>query len=402
MKILHTADWHLGKRLDNFSRMEEQRNAMDEIVAIADAESVDMVLVAGDLFDSFNPPVEAVDLFYKTLKRLSKDGLRPVVAIAGNHDSPSLIDAPDPLAKACGIILIGQPNAIVTPFALDNFEITKTDKGFLELKLKNIAFPIRLLHTAYANEQRLKENLGENKEEYLNEILANNWKTIAEQYCDAEGVNILTAHLYMNKKGSHLIEEPDGEKPIKIGNADMVYSASIPEQIQYTALGHIHGFSNIGTDEKPVVYASSPIAYSFSETGQKKYVSIVSIIPNENASYEKVALQSGRALYRKTFDNVDDAVNWLSEHPYALVELTLESETFLKAEDRKRIYQAHDGIIYLIPKLTLDKGEVAANPQDINLSQDIVPLFIDYFKSKNAGQAPNEDLMNLFNEIKNA
>ncbi len=87
MKILHTADWHLGKKLDRFSRLEEQVSAMEEIITIADEEQADLVLIAGDLFDNFNPAVEAVELFYKTLKRLSLNGKRPVIAIFGNHDS---------------------------------------------------------------------------------------------------------------------------------------------------------------------------------------------------------------------------------------------------------------------------------------------------------------------------
>jgi DNA repair protein SbcD/Mre11 len=74
MKILHTSDWHLGKRLDDFSRMEEQQVVLLEICEIAERENVDVVLVAGDLFDTFNPPTEAVDLFYKTLKRLTNNG----------------------------------------------------------------------------------------------------------------------------------------------------------------------------------------------------------------------------------------------------------------------------------------------------------------------------------------
>ena len=100
MKLLHTSDWHLGKRLGDFSRFEEQQAVMQEICDIADRELADAILVAGDLFDSFNPPTEAVDLFYKTLRKLSKNGSRPVIAIAGNHDSPDRIEAPDPLARA--------------------------------------------------------------------------------------------------------------------------------------------------------------------------------------------------------------------------------------------------------------------------------------------------------------
>lgn len=401
MKILHTADWHLGKRLDRFSRLEEQVLVMNEIVQIADEQNVDLVLIAGDLFDNFNPGVEAAELFYKTLKRLSLNGKRPVIAISGNHDSPSLIDAPDPLARECGIILIGHPKAEITPFGTEYFNITHSKEGFIELKIEGINFPVRILHTPFANEIRLKEYFGENKEEEINKVLSQTWKNLADQFCDDTGVNLLTAHLYMNKRGAEILEEPEGEKPIKIGNADLIFSDSIPEQIQYTALGHLHGFQNIGTKEKPVIYSSSPLCYSFSEAGQKKYVSIIDAEPGKAVSYEKKILESGRALVRKTFTSIEDTVQWLGENPNTFIELTLESETFLTADERRLIYQSHNGIVHLIPKVrNLELGE---NPtHEINLSQDIDILFKDYFKSKNGGQEANEELMNLFNEILNA
>ena len=104
LKILHTADWHLGKRLQEFSRLEEQKEVLDEICSIADQEEIDLVLLAGDIFDTFNPAHEAVELLYKTLRRLSKNGTRPVIAISGNHDSTQFVEAPDPLARELGII----------------------------------------------------------------------------------------------------------------------------------------------------------------------------------------------------------------------------------------------------------------------------------------------------------
>ncbi|WP_332454817.1 exonuclease subunit SbcD [Chryseobacterium aquaticum] len=400
MKILHTADWHLGKKLDRFSRLEEQVLVLNEIVEIADEQNVDLILIAGDLFDNFNPSVEATELFYKTLKRLSLNGKRPVIAISGNHDSPNLIDAPDPLARECGIILIGHPKAKINPFELEHFKISNSGEGFIELQLKSLNFPVRILHTPYANEIRLKEYFGENKEEELNKVLAENWATIADEFCDDKGVNLLMAHLYMNKKGEPIIEEPEGEKPIKIGNATLIYSDIIPSQIQYTALGHLHGFRNIGTTEKPVVYSSSPLCYSFSEAGQTKYVSIIEAEPNKEVSYEKLPLKNGKKLVRKTFDSVEKTIEWLNENPYSLVELTLESETFLKAEERKMIYQSHSGIVHLIPKVK--NQEFSENKlQEINLNQDIQLLFNDYFKSKNGGQEANEELIDLFNEILN-
>lgn len=400
MKILHTADWHLGKRLDRFSRLEEQVLVMEELIQTADEKNIDLVLIAGDLFDNFNPGVEAVELFYKTLKRLSLNGKRPVIAISGNHDSPNLIDAPDPLARECGIILIGHPKAIITPFELEHFNISKAAEGFIELTFKNHDFPVRILHTPYANEMRLKQYFGEQKEAELNNVLAEHWQKNANEFCDEKGVNLLMTHLYMNKKGTPLLDEPEGEKPLKIGNADLIYSDIIPAQIQYTALGHLHRFQNIGTDEKPVVYSSSPLCYSFSEAGQTKYISIVEAEPGKAVRFERIPIKNGKCLERKSFDSIEKTVEWLTTNQETFVELTLESETFLTADERKRLYQSHNGIVHLIPKVKNQELN-ETKLRDINLNQDIQSLFRDYFKSKNAGQDANEELINLFNEILN-
>lgn len=401
MKILHTADWHLGKRLDFFSRIEEQILVMDEICQHADEQQVDLVLVAGDLFDTFNPPIEATELLYRTLKRLTNNGQRPVIAIAGNHDSPDRIDAPDPLAKECGIILIGYPSATILPFQLENsFEITNTDQGFIELKLASSEFPVRLIHTAYANEVRLKQFFGsEDKTKALNEVLNTQWNALAQRYCDTNGVNLLMTHLYMLSRGGEVLEEPDGEKPIKIGNADLVYSDAIPSSIQYTALGHLHRLQNIG-GESPVVYSGSPLAYSFSEAGQKKYINIIEAFPNQPVKAERIELFQGKSLERKLFKEVEKAVEWLTANPNCLVELTMETATFLTTDERKSLYQAHQGIIHLIPKVN-SKELSELQVKEVNLNQSMEDLFQDYFKSKHGNQQPNEEVMQLFNEILN-
>lgn len=401
MKILHTADWHLGKKLDHISRLDEQKEVLQEICAIADEQNVDLVVVAGDLFDAFNPSVEATELLYQTLKKLTNNGRRPVIAIAGNHDSPDRIDSADPLARACGILFMGYPHAEVKPFSMEGyFQITKSDKGFVEIQLTHIPYPIRILSTAYANELRLKQFLGtENKGEQLNEVLRSSWQELADQYCDSNGVNILTAHLYMLQRGGEILEEPEGEKPIKIGNADIVYSDAIPPQIQYTALGHLHRYQYIAGHTSPVVYSSSPLCYSFSEAGQQKKVVIIDVAPNETPQIQPITLHSGRPLLRKTFDNVDAAVEWLCDNPYALVELTMISDTFMSSADLKRIHEAHDGIIHIIPVVKNLRNHTENNAAEvIRLEQDIHSLFEDYFVYRH-GQSPNDDIKTLFKEV---
>lgn len=125
----------------------------------------------------------------------------------------------------------------------------------------------------------------------LNQSLHDRWHNLADHYCDDTGVNILTAHLYMMNRQGAILEEPEGEKPIRIGNADLVYSESIPSLIQYTALGHLHGFRNVGTEDRPAIYSSSPLPYSFSEAGQDKYVVIIDVEPGKNALVRKSVLQ---------------------------------------------------------------------------------------------------------------
>ncbi len=311
MKILHTSDWHLGKRLEHFSRLDEQKEVLQEICSIADEENVDGVVIAGDLFDTFNPSTEAVDLFYKTLKRLADNGRRAVVAIAGNHDSPDRIEAPDPLARECGIIFSGYPNTTIKPFQLESgLAVTNSDNGFIEIKLPDSEIPLRILLTPYANEFRLKTYLGcNNSEEELRELLGQKWSELANKYCDDKGVNILLTHLFVVKKGEKMPEEPEDEKPIlHIGGTQAIYSENIPSQIQFTAIGHLHRKQEVSGGNSPVLYSGSPLAYSFGEANQDKFVLILETQPGQETQYKPVKLQYGKNVVRKKFEDVELAV----------------------------------------------------------------------------------------------
>lgn len=401
MRILHTADWHLGKRLDDFSRMEEQRAVLQEIGEIADREEADAVLVAGDLFDTFNPPTEAVELLYKTLKKLTNNGRRPVIAIAGNHDSPDRIESPDPLARECGIIFAGYPHSTVPPFRLDTgLELVRSDEGFLELSLPDIATPLRILLTPYANEFRLKAYLGhENSEEEMRALLQEKWQQLVDRYCDDRGVNILLSHLFMIQKGEPLPEEPEDEKPIlHVGGAQAIYTENIPSGIQYTALGHLHRMHQVDHQPCPICYSGSPLSYSFSEANQKKYVLIVEAEPGESATVRPVELTRVKRLLRARAEGIGHALKWLSDNQDALVELTLVTNTFLTAADRRKLNAAHPGIVAIIPEVTNARGLFVNRQKQIDLNQSMEALFRDYFLHEK-GQEPNDEIMDLFHEI---
>ena len=106
MKFIHTSDWHIGKNLEGHSRLEEQEKFCDDFVKIVEENNIDMVIIAGDVYDTSNPPAGAETLFYKTICRLADDGNRCVLVIAGNHDNPERLSAVSPLAKEQGIIFI--------------------------------------------------------------------------------------------------------------------------------------------------------------------------------------------------------------------------------------------------------------------------------------------------------
>jgi len=400
IRILHTSDWHLGKRLERFSRHEEQIAVLGEIIGIADREQVDVVVIAGDLFDAFNPPAESLDLFYKTLKKLAKNGVRPVIAIAGNHDMPERIEAPDPLARECGIVFAGFPESEVAPFSIEpGFTLSCTAPGFIEIRLPGKP-SLRILHTSYANEMRLRKGLDpENAEDELRELLARHWDRLSQEYCDNNGVNVLLAHLLFMREGGEVPEEPDDERFINhIGGAQAIYTSAIPQAIQYVALGHLHRNQVISIIPCPVVYSGSPLSYSFSEAGQQKLVIIVDLEPGKVANVRAVMLSSGRKLERKRFENITEAETWLIEHQDTLVELTLVSDTFLSGADRRRLQEVHQGILAIIPEITgTAAGEMITTSNNMQ-QKGMQELFRDYFKSRK-GMEPDRALLELFQEI---
>lgn len=397
MKILHTADWHLGKKLEGITRHDEQKDVLDEICHIADREEVDAVLIAGDIFDNYNPSNEAIELFYKTVHRLSKNAQRIVLVIAGNHDSPDRIEAPEPLALINGIFFLGYPDSVINKIVLDSgIKVGRSEPGFVEFILPDKSQKLRIIFTPFANEYRLRKALDFNdNEKHFESILIERWNELATKYCDKNGINILVSHHFFIDKNRKPVESPDEEKPIiYVGGTQSVDVTHIPEQIDYVALGHLHKFQQIG--EKAVYYSGSPLSYSFAEAGQDKFVVLVDF-SEDQVIIKNILLTSGKKLLRKRFENTDEAILWLQENTGSLVELTIRTEKFISSEDRRRLNQAHPGIVTLHPELStiIDGMDFKT---EIDTGKSMEELFSDYFRYRKT-VAPDERLLNLFREI---
>ncbi len=401
LKVLHTADWHLGKRLQEFSRLEEQKLVLEEIIEIADREKVDLVILAGDIFDTFNPSHEAIELLYKTLKKLSKNGTRPVIAISGNHDSTQFVEAPDPLAREMGIFFYGKYDTIIPIGKLDNgLEVTASAKGFVEIKLPHIDFPIRLILAPYANEVLLRTYLGEgDREAEMRSILEALWKNLADTYFNEQGVNLFVGHFFFVKEGESPEPEPESERPIlHVGGTQAIYTSNIPLRTQYAALGHLHRYHSTSKIPFPAVYSSSPLAYSFSEAEQQKQVVLITAEPGKAVEFKPVPLTEGRPLCRKKFSDLPQALLWLESNPYCFVEITYETDHSIDAPTRRALMKAHDGIINLIPQIKDVEGVEHKSLRVEDLEKDMVSLFAMYYKNEK-GQEPNEELVGVFKEV---
>ncbi len=399
MKFLHTSDWHLGKRLLDKERFEEQENVMQEIVDIANQEQVDVIFVAGDLFDTYAPSSMAQRLFYETLQALSDNGRRLVVALAGNHDSPERVESPEALANISGIFLLGYPNSILEPFVTNSgIQILKSEFGFVEFQLPKITYPIRILYTPYANQERLKLFLGDQKQdEQLRDILENKWKAICEKYCDNKGVNLLVAHLFVTKDGDdEETQEPDDENGINIGGASAIYTNNIPFEIQYVALGHLHRCQRL--ESREIWYSGSPLEYSFAESEQQKYVLISEIEPGKQVITKKIPLRSGCKLVSKFFSNVNEAQQWLCKNQNVWVDLTLETDTYLTPTELKSLYAVHNKIVTLRPYIKSSTIEENKTSRLHEIIHDKDALFTHFFESQK-GQKPNQEIIQLFHEI---
>ncbi|MCL1631070.1 exonuclease SbcCD subunit D [Sporolactobacillus sp. CPB3-1] len=378
MRLLHTADWHLGRRLEGRSREEEQEQVMDELCAIADDERVDVILMAGDVFDTVNPPASSEALFYETAQRLSSGGRRPVLVIAGNHDSPERLEAPGPLAGRQGITIIGKPvsQPVTVPVLSQNEKLV-------------------LSCVPYPSESRLNECLSTVNDEELiklayNDRLAELFNWHARSF-EKEAVNLLMTHLFA--AGG---KESDSERPIQVGGAYTVHPNIFPPKAQYVALGHLHRPQTLKNTSVPVRYAGSPLAYSFSEAGSSKSVTIIDVSPEQQCSIREIELKSGRPLVRWHADRgMNQVRQWIDEQrdSEAWIDLEIRLDDAMSMHDIQMLRKARPRIVTIRP-VYKENNDMAVEPMRTHLPID--ELFIRFYKKQTAGAEPDTELVRLF------
>ena len=289
MRILHTADWHVGRRLGRHDRTEDMREALDEVARIADEEQIDLVLVAGDVFDRATPPVESLSLGLSALLRLGEG--RPVIVVAGNHDAPDLFDALAPLMRDRGVHLIGR---------------IRSPRAGGVLGPEELGVPAVVAGFPFLREGRVVDFMTETGSwygTYADKIasLTDAYNTALVQRAGTDLVPVLVAHFMVSG-----VRVSRSERELHIGDAYTATAQAIPAGPQYVALGHIHAPQPVPGAPVPAAYAGSLLPMDFGEAGEAKRVVTVDVEPGRLATLRSVPIHAGRPLrqVRGTWDEV--------------------------------------------------------------------------------------------------
>ncbi|MFF1421623.1 exonuclease SbcCD subunit D [Streptomyces sp. NPDC058280] len=298
MRILHTSDWHLGRSFHRVSLLDAQAAFLDHLVATVRDRDVDVVLVAGDVYDRAVPPLTAVELFDRALHRLAEAGV-PTVMISGNHDSARRLGVGAGLIERAGIHLRTDPAGCATPVLLSD---ARGDVAFYGLP--------------YLEPALVKDEFKASKAGHEAVLGAAMERVRADLAGRAPGTrSVVLAHAFV--AGG---DPSDSERDITVGGVAAV-PAGIFAGIDYVALGHLHGSQAL---TERVRYAGSPLAYSFSETTHRKTMWLVELGPDGEIEAERIDCPVPRALARirgRLDALLDDPA--LARHEESWVEATL-------------------------------------------------------------------------------
>ncbi len=402
MRVLHTSDWHLGKNLEGRDRLCEQEEFIQELSQIVKDEEIDLVLVAGDIFDTYNPPALAEQLFCNAIDLLAEEGKRAIVIVAGNHDNPDRLCAVETLAQRQGIFLLGLPVSEVYPQVFSNkASCIASGAGWLEISVPGCEHNAVILTLAYPSEARLKElisfDLDEDKMQKAYSERVKNILMANSQNFRRDTVNLLVSHIYT--AGGKIT---DSERSFHLGGACTVYPEAIPPEVQYAALGHLHRPQRVGGTEVPAYYSGSPLAYSFSEANQTKSVYIIDVSPDSHAHVKSVHLNSGKPLVKWVAKGgVNEVLKWCEEgrNTNAWIELEIYLKEVMNHQELGLIKKAHPGIIAIRP-VFITEGKTALSAVDRS-GVAIDELFKQFYMNRSGGVLPGDDLMNLFLELLN-
>lgn len=400
MKVLHTADWHLGHKFFQRSRVREQRAALQWLSELIVREGVELLVIAGDVFDTDNPPNVARELYFDFLKRLVGTCCQAVVVIGGNHDSANMLEATRPILELLNVYVIGSIPE-------------KREQQLLPIRHQKTGELLAVVAAVpYLRDRDVRQSVaGEGHEQGIMRLKAGiqqhyqEMAEVAAPYAD-QGVPIIaTGHLYA--AGGERGERPD---LIHIGYSDVIHADSFSTLFDYVALGHLHRCQQIDS-ERPIWYSGTLIPLDFSELNYQQSVCIVEFDGKKIARQTNVPVPLTRKLrtfkgspeyLKETLKNLSPAAElptWLR-----LIVETNEQQPYLRATLDDLLASDTAEILQLRLVRTGDSPDHWEDPEQVQSLNDLSEMEVFRLAIQQQGgvQPPvQKALENSFTELLN-
>lgn len=316
MKFFHTADWHLGKLVQGVYMTEDQEFVLNQFIESIREEKPDAVVIAGDLYDRAVPPTEAVQLLNNVLDEIVLKLATPVIAIAGNHDSPSRLHFGSRIMTEKGFHVVGQLEKDASPVILND--------EFGEVHFHLVPYTDPSIVRNVFNDDMIKTH-----DDATMKIIEN-----IETKMDKSARHVYVGHAFVTPNGESQENTSESERPLSIGGAEYV-NASHFESFDYTALGHLHQAHYV--QHEKIRYAGSLLKYSISEENHKKGYFIVEMDEAGNISTEK-RLFTPRRDIRTVEANIDDLLTYPINEDYVFVKLVDETPVLSAMEKVRSVF----------------------------------------------------------------
>ena len=369
MRILHTADWHLGKTLKGQNLIDDQKFILDEIFKVIDDQKPDAILICGDIYDRGVPPVDAVELFNETLTKLVEKKF-PTLIISGNHDSAARLNFGNKIFERQNI-----------------FIVTKVSNALKNIVLNDNFGEIYFSMIPYFEPSDIKYKFLDEETARLTFNAANKlYVDFLRQKIPANKRSVALAHVFLTGG-----IESESERKF-VGGAENV-SSDIFSDYNYVALGHLHRAQKISADN--IRYAGSPLKYSFDEYNHKKSVTIVDIDSAGEVKTEKIELKPRRdvRVVKGTFD---------------VLKIFDRTEDYICAKLTERVINVQDKLAWNFPHLLSVEFHLPQNSSEDNQNivfgegSSILDYFADFFKAQTGEELNNdyrEAMSDFFAEI---
>ena len=382
MRILHTADWHIGQKLHERQRFEEHKKFLNWLLDTIQEHKAELLLVSGDIFDTSLPSAEATNLYYEFLYRLFKVTDAYTVIIAGNHDSARHLEAPREFLKMGRIHVVGlakEPFDCVIRIPDENPRVAVAAVPYLSEN--------ELPHVSYESDIEKSERYRERLKTFYADCVS---------HMPADIPKILMGHFFVYGG-----EETDSERNIQIGGASAIRATDFPNGVNYVALGHLHRPQTIEGAVYPIRYSGSPIPMRFNEANYRKKVFLLELSDDGTLILdEEIEIPVFKELWTVVGDENTVllqavAENWDGKH--IQVKLKLEAvETGINDKIRQAFAERGGDVLSVEIEMPEAKHDINISVEDMKRPDEI---FEQFYKANHDGKPPDETLVQTFNEL---